>query len=188
MNLTLIKTKFKRWDQINPEVTVIKYLHWFFKPTRTCCHLPRWGLSLYCGEAGCSGQDSCLQAILGVGIRVGARTNPGETTRRDKAARLSRKQRDGLAPQPAGGTEGETQAQLEAALRLRGHHWRQEERLLQPLRLQLPGPERPGEYCTTQEWPSGWPFGLSAPSRKRGPEEAARDERAEVHNLSPSSC
>lgn len=71
------------------------------------------------GRQGVQVRTPACKPFWGWGLGEGPRTKPGETTRKDKEARLSRKQSDDLALWPAGGAETET---LEAALRLRGHH------------------------------------------------------------------
>lgn len=72
---------------MKPQISILKYLHSFFKPTRTSARLPS------SGGVGHLSRDSCPQALWGLG--VWGRDKPWSN---NKDMGLSRKQSDGMAP------------------------------------------------------------------------------------------
>lgn len=93
---------------MKPQTSVLKYPHSFFKPTRMSTRLP------CSGGAGHLSHASCLQALRGLGM-----WGQDKPWSNNKNMGLSRKQSDGMAPALP---EAETQPQLDAFLRLSGHH------------------------------------------------------------------
>lgn len=148
------------------------------------CLLPRSGLSLYCGKAGCLEQDSLTASPWGGwggGGGGGCRTSPGETTRR---TRRQDSPESTVMPGATALQEGRErdQAQLETIPGSEVITWGQGERMMQALTPRLPPAWETPCY---PEMGIGWASCFSASSLKRGPEEAPWEERAEADNPKP---
>lgn len=143
-----ISIKIKWRAGMKPQISDLKYLHSFFKPTRMSTRLP------CSGGAGHLSHASCPQALWGLGV-----WGLDKPWSNNKDMGLSRNQSDGMAP---------------ALLKAQKHSpsWTHfSGSAVITGRLQLPEPEK---HPRTQKRPWGGPFQFSASPGARKPwEEAA---------------
>lgn len=146
--VNFISIKIKWWAGMKPQISILKYLHSFFKPTRMSARLP------------CSGGVGYEPRLLPAGSLGAGCVGTGQALVKQQGHGALQKAKWWDGASTAGGAE--TQPQLDAFLSLSGHH-------------REAAASRAWEtHPVTQKRPWGGPFQFSASPRARKPwEEAA---------------